>query len=148
MKRRVLTIPVALCLLATLAGAASGGRVLITGVAPTLTISTATAGQDPDPVVNEACGLRYGKDVGDPTMKITVRTNNSGPSFVLQVEAFNEAHGNPTGTVNLSTTAQDLITDITSIPNRTCSLRYRAVPTAADGTGADGHIVTYTVVAQ
>ena len=148
MKRRILTIPAALCLLATLAGAASGGRVLITGVAPTLTISTATAGQDPDPVVDESCGLRYGKDTGDPTLKVTVRSNNSGPSFLLQVEAFNVVSGSSAGVVNLSTTAQDLITGVTSIPNKTCDLRYTAVPTAGDGTGADGHIVTYTMVAQ
>ena len=148
MKRRILTILAALCLLAIFAGTTPGGQVIITGVAPTLTISTATPGQDPDPATDEACGLRYSKDQGDPTLKVTVRTNNSGPSFMLQVEAFNVAGGTSTGTVTLSTTAQDLITGVTSVANKTCSLRYTASSTAGEGTGADGHTVTYTIVAQ
>ena len=97
MKRRILTIPAALCLLAIFAGTTPGGQVVITGVAPTLTISTATPGQDPDPVTDETCGLRYSRDQGDPTLKMTVRTNNSGPSFMLQVEAYNCGSGSPTG---------------------------------------------------
>ena len=148
MKGRILTVPAALCLLAILAGSASGGQLAIVGVGPTLVISTATAGQDPDPVTDETCQLRYSRGAADPTMKITVRTNNAGPLFALQVEAYNTVSGNPAGIVNLSMSAQDLITDITAAANKTCDLRYRAISTAGDGTGSEGHTVTYTIVAQ
>ena len=148
MKRRDLTIPAALCLLAILWGPAPAGQVAIVGVGPNLIISTATAGQEPDPVIDESCGLRYSKGAGEPTMKVTARTNHAGPQFDLQVEAFNAENGNPTGVVNLSTTSQDLITDVTAVSNKSCDLRYRAVSATSDGTGSETHTVTYTIVAQ
>ena len=148
MKRHILAIPAALCLLATLSRPAPAGQVSIVGVGPNLVISTAAPGQEPAAVTDETCGLRYSKGAGEPTMKVTVRTNRAGPLFGLEVEAFNAQNGSPTGMVSLTTTAQDLITDVTAVSNQSCDLRYRAVATTSDGTGSESHTVTYTITDQ
>lgn len=148
MKRRVLATAATLCLLAIVSGPAPAGQLSIVGAGPNLVVSTAIAGQEPDPVMDESCQLRYSKGAPDPSMKITVRTNYAGPLFGLEVEAFNESNGDPTGAVMLSTTPRDLITNITAVSNQSCSLRYRAVPTASDGTGIEVHTVTYTICGQ
>jgi hypothetical protein len=119
-----------------------------------LTISSATAGQEPDPVTDQVCQLQWSTLVSDPTQKITVRTNLASPGFGLVVRAVNVSAGDGTaaGDVSLSTTATDFIVDIPSgVPAGdpgTCTVRYTASSAAADGTGSDIHTITFTIVNQ
>ena len=137
------------------------GLLLIwTGVAPpaslkvqggdvTLSISSATAGQDPDPVVDQiTSNLRYSKGIADPTLKITVATDLGSPVLVLKVEAINVGDGSATGEIVLGTTAQDLVTGVTAESFAYCDLKYSSVALASDGVVTDAHTVTYTMVAQ
>lgn len=119
-----------------------------------LTISSATAGQQPNPVTDEVCQLQWSTLVSDPTQKITVRTNLATPGFSLIVRAVNVSAGDgaAAGDISLSTTATDFIVDIPAgVPvgdPGTCTVRYTASSTASDGTGTDIHTVTFTIVNQ
>jgi hypothetical protein len=119
-----------------------------------LTISSATAGQQPNPVTDEVCQLQWSTLVSDPTQKITVRTNLATPGFSLIVRAVNVSAGDgaAAGDISLSTTATDFIVDIPAgVPvgdPGTCTVRYTASSTASDGTGSDIHTVTFTIVNQ
>lgn len=115
----------------------------------TLSISSATAGQDPNPAVDQiSSSLNYKSGPVDPTLKITVATDLGSPLFVLRVEAINVGDGSATGEIVLGTTAQDLITGVTSTSLVGCDLKYTSVALASDGVGTDAHTVTYTMVAQ
>lgn len=139
----------ALWLILSLAWPACAGSVTIFGGDLSLAISTATAGQEPDAAIDESTLLRFRKaNAGEPTLKITVATSLASPSFVLEAGAVDVEAGNSTGTLILGTTAQDLLTDISNKANKTCHVRYSASATVAEGTGADSHTVTFTIVAQ
>lgn len=119
-----------------------------------LPISSAPAGQQPAAVTNEACQLQWTTLVADATKKITVQTSLATTSFTLTVSAVNVSAGDGTaaGQVTLSTTAADLIVSIpagvlVSDPGN-CTLHYRAAATAANGTGSDNHLITFTIVDQ
>lgn len=130
------------------------------GVAPSATLTvrgrnvilrpvSATAGQDPDPLVNQVtAALKYRKGRADPPQKITVETNVGSPLFTLKIEAVNVRSGIPAGELTLVTTAQDLITNISRNGSKACDLRYTLVALASDGTGTDVHTVTYTMIAN
>lgn len=144
----------ALALLLFFFGGAWGADISVLGGNVNMTISSATAGQQPDPVTNEACQLQWSTLVADPTQKITVQTNLASPSFTLAAQALNVSAGDGTaaGEVILSTTAQDFVVSIPpNVPAGdpgTCTLRYTASATAAAGTGTDTHTITYTIVNQ
>jgi hypothetical protein len=119
-----------------------------------LTISSATAGQQPAAVTNEVCQLQWTTLVADATKKITVQTSLATPSFTLTVSAVNVSAGDGTaaGQVTLSTTAADLLVSIpagvlVSDPG-TCTLHYAAAATAANGSGLDAHTITFTIMDQ
>jgi len=137
----------------------------ITGMEPiTLTISTATAGGQPDdPDPDESTGLTYNGNPLSPltNYKITVKTNLSPPKFTLKVEAVSlisgllGSAGNAQPEVTLSTTdptdptGQVLITGIQyGLTPHTCTLKYTASATVAKGTGTDFHTITYTITQQ
>lgn len=146
--RRLGVFSLGIWLILGLPGSAGAGEVTCLGT-PYLAISTATAGQDPDPAVDASCKMRYRKlSAAEPTLKITVGTNLGNPAFSLKVEGINAGAGTPTGVVTLGTTAQDFLMDITNTIKKTCDLRYVATALASDGTGTDDHIVTYTIVIQ
>ena len=139
----------ALWLTLSLAWPACAGSLTVFGGNLSLAISTATAGQEPDAAIDESTTLRFKKEsTEEPTLKITVATNLASPIFVLEIGALNADAGNPTGTLILGTAAQDLLTDISNTKNKTCHVRYSASATVAEGTGADSHTVTFTIVAQ
>jgi len=137
-----------------ISAAARGADVSVLNGDVDLTISSAPAGQQPASATNEACQLQWTTLVVDATKKITVETNVAVASFALTVNAVNVSPGDGTsaGQVTLSTTAEDLVVDVpagvlVSSPG-TCTLRYRATASAANGTGSDAHTVTFTIVDQ
>lgn len=147
--RHVVLVLVVTGHLLAMADVALPGSISVLGGDVSLVVSSATAGQDPDPAIDSTTSdLRYRISPSDPTMKITVETNLGSPSFTLKAEAINAAGGTPAGEMVLSTTAQDFLTDVTLTSNRTCDLKYTSVALASDGTGSDAHTVTYTIVAQ
>ena len=119
-----------------------------------LTISTATAGMEPDADTDESCQLQWSTLLTDPTQKITAQTNIASPNFTLKVQAVSVSAGDGTsaGQITLSTSAQDVVVsipaDIAPGDPGTCTLRYTASANASDGTGSDVHTVTYTILDQ
>jgi len=136
-----------------------GQGIEITGGDVTLTISTAIAGQEPDPVTNESTGLRYYGTPGNEKFKITVQTNLFPQNFTLKVMAINligsnedkSKPGNPGKELTLSTTPQELVKNIrggTADDPHWCTLKYTALATVEQGTGNDVHTVTYTITVK
>jgi hypothetical protein len=119
-------------------------ELALTGGNVTLTISTATAGQQPDSATNSTCTLAW--TTNQANRKITVATNLASPLFTLQVLAQSVSGGTAAPQVTLSTTAADFVTGVSKTVG-TCTLGYTASATAAQGTGSDVHIVTYTLTA-
>jgi len=134
--------------------AAWGADVSVLNGDVDLTVSSASAGQQPTSTTNDVCRLQWTTLVMDDTKKITVQSSLATPSFMLKVSAVNVSAGDGTaaGQVTLSTTAEDLVTNIpaavlVSDPG-TCTLHYTASATAANGTGSDSHTITFTIVDQ
>jgi hypothetical protein len=119
-----------------------------------LTITTATAGQQPVSVQDVSGQLEWTTLVTDPVKKIIAQTNLTSPSYTLSVRAVNISAGDGTGAgaVVLSTTPGDLVADIPSgilpLDPGTCTLRYTASATASSGVGTDYHTVTFTITDQ
>lgn len=117
----------------------------ITGGNITLTISTATAGQDPDDATNSTCALQW--TTNEATKKITVATDQATPNFTLKVVASGVSGGTAAAEATLSnTTADDFVTGISTTLG-TCTVNYTAEATAAQGNGSVVHTVTYTLTA-
>jgi hypothetical protein len=119
-----------------------------------LVVSTASAGSEPDPDIDQSAQLQWDNWPNSASIKkITVQTNLASPQFVLSVQAVNitPSDGFSAGEVTVLTTASDFINSIPakdSPNNATCDLRYKASVLAADGTGADTHTITYTITDQ
>lgn len=119
-------------------------EVGITGGNITLTISTATPGQEPDDAVDSTCTLAW--TTNEATKKITAATDLAAPTFTLKVLATGVTGGTAALEVTLSTTAADLVTGISTTTGG-CTLQYTASATVGQGTGSDVHTVTYTLTA-
>jgi len=118
----------------------------ITGGDLTLTINTATAGQEPDDAVdNTTCDLDW--TTNEDTKKITVETDQAAPTYTLKVVAQNVTGGTAAAEVTLSTTGANSFVTAISKTTGGCDLQYTASATAAQGTGSDVHTVTYTLTA-
>lgn len=121
-------------------GAISQESITVTGAAPTLTISTATAGQEPGTVTDSSSGLSWTKGT---CIKITVETDLDPQKFTLKVEAIGVSGGTAVvGGRILSTTPQTLI-NLTE--DGSCTLKYTGSATVSDGIGTDSHTITYTI---
>ena len=118
----------------------------ISGGDLTLTINTATAGQEPDDTVdNTTCDLAW--TTNEDTKKITVETDQAAPTYTLKVVAQNVTGGTAAAEVTLSTTGANSFVTAISKTTGGCDLQYTASATAAQGTGSDVHTVTYTLTA-
>jgi hypothetical protein len=114
----------------------------ITGGDITLTISTATAGSNPNNATNTTCTSAWTSN--ETTKKITVVTNQASFDHTLRVQATSVSGGTSAGTVTLSNTAQDFVTGVSETLGG-CTLSYTASATAAQGTGSVAHTITYTI---
>jgi hypothetical protein len=119
-------------------------ELAITGGDITLTISTATAGSDPDEVQNTACGLLW--TVNTTNKKIVVATDQASFDHTLQVVATGVSGGTAAAEKTLTTTAQDLVTGGAETLG-SCGLTSSASATAAQGTQTVVHTITYTITA-
>lgn len=116
----------------------------VSGGAVSLTINSATAGGQPDDA-SDSSTADLDWTTNEDNKKVTVETDLASPAFGLSVSAGGVAGGTAAGSVALSTTPQDFVTGISATVGG-CDLEYMASATAADGVGADAHVVTYTVV--
>lgn len=120
-------------------------ELAIDGGGITLTIDSATAGDNPDNATDETtCDLRW--TTNEPNKKIVVKTSKAHPTFTLKVAAVNATTGTAAGAVTLSTTDQDFVTGISKTFGA-CNLSYTAIALASDGTDLTGetHTITYTL---
>lgn len=134
----------------------AAANVEITGGNVGLTISTASAGEEPDPSTDDITGLLYYATAA-VSYKITVKTDLVSPQFTLKVLAKNiQTGGSGSGgsaqtQVTINTTDQELIRDILkgklSAPH-SCDLEYNASASVSQGTGSDVHTITYTIIEQ
>ena len=117
--------------------ALSGGNI-------TLTVNTATAGQEPDAAMDlTTCDLVW--TTNESTKKITIETDLGAPQFSLLALAMNVTGGTAAPVVTVSTTAQDFVTGVTETVG-SCDLGVGVIATAAQGTGTDVHTITYTLI--
>jgi len=145
------------CVLALALGAGSPGRaqqISVVGGNLLMTVTTGTAGAQPVAVTNTTASLRWRRQV--VISKITVAASCPAQRFSLAVLATNLTYGVAAPQVSLFNGM--LATDfVLSIPtggtlNKTCTLRYTASATYAQGNstelGNDVYSITYTLVAQ
>jgi hypothetical protein len=116
----------------------------------TLTVSTATAGSDPNQVSdNTTSNLSWTTNSKTNTKKITVKTSLAAPAHTLKILAQNisgtgSSPGSAAAEVTLSTVDRDLITGILKTAAH-CDLRYTAIALAAEGDDDDVHTITFTI---
>jgi len=119
-----------------------------------MNVTTGTAGAQPVAVTNTTATLRFRRE--NVITKITVAASCPGQRFSLAVLATNLTYGIAAPQVSLFNGM--LATNfVLSIPtggtlNKTCTLRYTASATFAQGNstelGNDVYSITYTLVAQ
>jgi len=129
-------------------------QISVKGGNPLLSVTTGTAGAQPVAVTNVSSSLTWRRQ--NVISKITVSASCPGQRFSLAVLATNLTYGVAAPQVNLfnGMLATDFVKSIpTGNPlNKTCTLRYTASSTFAQGNstelGNDVYAVTYTLVAQ
>jgi hypothetical protein len=114
----------------------------VTGGDITLTINSATAGSNPNNATDGTCHLNW--TTNEAGKKITVESDQAAPTFTLKVTATAISGGTATPQVTVSNVAQDFVTAVATTIG-TCTLSYVASATAAQGTGQDVHVITYTL---
>lgn len=113
---------------------------------PSLVISTATAGSAP---TSATANASYAITTNESNRKITAAINSNMPSgTTLSVSLAAPSGGSSAGAVSLSTTAQDVVTGVSTANASGLSVTYTLQATAAAGVVAAGtRTVTYTIVA-
>jgi hypothetical protein len=113
---------------------------------PSLVISTATAGSAP---TSATASGTYAITTNEVDQKITASIDAAMPSGVaLLVQLGAPTGGTSAGAVTLSTTAQDVVTGISTLNESGLSAGYTLTATSAAGVvAADSRTVTYTIAA-
>ncbi|MDQ1329455.1 MAG: hypothetical protein QG641_2745, partial [Candidatus Poribacteria bacterium] len=117
----------------------SASSINVSGNA-TLTINSATAGQQPGSVTNSTTTLTWNGIVANTS--VAVSTNIASPKFTLKVLATSVDGGTAAPEVTLTTTAQTLV-NVTD--NGSCTLKYTGSTTISAGVGTDIHTITFTL---
>jgi hypothetical protein len=117
-------------------------EIAVTGGDIVLTINSATAGSDPDSENDATTGLLW--TTNETGKKITVETDNAAQNFTLKVVATGVTGGTAAAEVTLTTTPTNYVTGIAETLGG-CTSSYTASATAAQGTGSDVHVVTFTI---
>jgi len=118
-------------------------EIAIVGGNISMTINTATAGDDPNNDVDATTGLLWTSN--ETGKKATIQTDLAAPSFTLKAVATGVSGGSAASEVTLTTTAQDFITGIATTTG-SGTIQYTSVATSAQGTGSDIHTITITIV--
>ncbi len=118
-------------------------EIAISG-APTLTINSAVAGQQPDPVTNTSS--TYSISTNGTNKKITASISKQMPAHTtLEIQLAAPAVGTSLGYVTLSTTAADVVTGISCEAAANKTITYRFSATTAAGVLTDSCTVTLTL---
>lgn len=113
---------------------------------PSLVINSATAGSG---LSSASASATYAITTNETNRKVTAQIDSNMPSGVtLSVTLDAPTGGTSAGAVNLSTTAQDVVTGVSSINQSGLSITYGLSATVAAGVvAADNKTVTYTITA-
>lgn len=118
-------------------------EIAVTG-APTLTINSAVAGQQPQPVTDSSS--TYSISTNGSNKRITASLSKPMPAdTTLEIQLTSPGSGTSMSYVTLSTVAADVVTGISHVAaaNRTIAYRFRA--TTAAGVLTDSCTVTLTL---
>jgi hypothetical protein len=119
-------------------------QIAFTG-SPSLVISTATAGSAP---TSATASASYAITTNETNQKITAEVDQALPSGVtLSVALAAPTGGTSAGTVQLGTTAQDVVTGIATVNESGLSVGYSLAATVAAGVVSGSRTVTYTITA-
>ena len=120
-------------------------QIAVTGGAQTLTISTATAGSQPTPAT---ASVNWAVTTNQTNQKVTASIGSNMPAgLVLQAQMEAPAGGLSTGPNNLSTSAQDLVTGISTLAAGGLNLTYTLSANVSAGVVSTSRTVTYTIIA-
>jgi len=120
-------------------------KIAFTG-SPSLVISTATAGSAP---TSATANATYAITTNESDRKITAEIDSDLPTGVaLSVSLAAPSGASSAGAVQLGTTAQDVVTGISTANASGLGVTYSLSATAAAGVvAADSRTVTYTIIA-
>jgi hypothetical protein len=114
------------------------------GDAISLTIDSATAGQDPD-AASDSSSQTLAWTTNEEGKKITVSASGALTAHTLKVVATNVSGGTAADEVTLTGSAQNLVTGISETVG-SCGLTFTASATAAQGKASIvEHTITYTL---
>lgn len=123
-------VALGLCLLAPELGA----QLSVTGTMPTLSVTSATAGSEPAPVIGTGSQYRVKVNKNAGPQRLTASISAAMPAGVtLTLEAAPTTGATSLGPVTLSTTARDLVTNITNTAFESQNLTYTFTVTVAAG---------------
>jgi hypothetical protein len=113
---------------------------------PSLVISTATAGSAP---TSATASATYAVTTNETGQKITASIDQAMPTGVaLKVQLGAPTGASSAGQVTLGTSAQDVVTGISTLNASGLSVGYTLTATSAAGVvSADSRTVTYTITA-
>lgn len=112
--------------------------------APSLTVSTATAGSNPTSASDASA--TWAVTTNQTNAKITASINSNMPAGLTLSVVLNAPTGSTSFGGSLSTTSVDLVTGITKLAQGALGVTYTLDATAAAGVVASGNrIVTYTI---
>lgn len=118
-------------------------EIAVTG-APTLSINSAVAGQEPEPVVNTTS--TYALSTNGTNKRITASIDKAMPSHTtLEIQLAQPDSGTSKGYVTLSTVAADVVTGISHVASTSKTITYRFSATTAAGILSDACTVTLTL---
>ncbi len=118
-------------------------EIAVTG-APTLTINSAIAGQQPQPVVDTSS--TFSISTNGTNKRITASINKLMPAnTTLEIQLAAPGSGTSTGYKTLSTVAADVVTGISHMASASKTITYRFSATTAAGVLTDSCTVTLTL---
>lgn len=120
-------------------------EIAISGNVSTMTVSTATAGSEPDPVTDAT--QTYDITTNGTNKKITAALDtNMGTGLTLALTAAAPTGASANSEVSLSTVAADVVTGITEIAESGKTLTYKLTALVTAGVvAADTKTVTLTI---
>jgi hypothetical protein len=107
--------------------------------------ANAIAGQDQMSITDQSCTLLWGTN--SSLKKITIKTDLVAPLYTVKVVALSPTAGLAASELTLSTTGQDLLTNI-GRTSGSSNLRYTGIAYASQGIGTDSHVLTFTIQSQ
>ncbi len=119
-------------------------EISVSGNPGTLTIDSATAGQDPDPAIDNS--TTYSVTTNEENKKIVGKIDTAMPQYTsLKVQLAAPTGGSSAGEVALSESDQDLVTGISKLSESGKQISYKFEAQAEAGTLSGSRTVTFTL---